>query len=36
LWAQGQKVEAEKVWRQALQDNPDNEALRTAVKRFLP
>ncbi|MGD9788785.1 MAG: tetratricopeptide repeat protein [Sulfuricellaceae bacterium] len=34
LWARGHKDEAKKVWAEALKNNPDNEALLAAVKKF--
>jgi tetratricopeptide (TPR) repeat protein len=36
LWAQGRRSEAERVWRTALKDHPDNEVLRAVLKKFLP
>lgn len=35
LWAQGKKNEAEQVWREALKSHPENDELRTTVKKFL-
>ncbi|HTT38493.1 MAG TPA: tetratricopeptide repeat protein [Burkholderiales bacterium] len=35
LWVKGQQKEAEKVWRDASRDNPDNELLQATMKRFL-
>jgi tetratricopeptide (TPR) repeat protein len=35
LWARGQQQEAEKVWRDASKDNPDNELLQATMKRYL-
>ena len=34
LWASGQQDEARRIWNNALKDNPDNEALLAAVKKF--
>jgi predicted negative regulator of RcsB-dependent stress response len=34
LWVKGQQTEAEKVWRDASRDNPDNELLQATMKRF--
>ncbi len=36
LWAKGDRVEAKRVWQTALEEHPDNEALRSTVKRFTP
>ena len=36
LWARGKREEAEKIWRAALKDNPQNETLLNAVKKFAP
>jgi len=35
LWILGEKEEAVRVWRQALQDNPDSKVLQDVMKRFL-
>ncbi len=35
LWAAGEKQNAEKVWRDASQGNPDNEMLQATMKRYL-
>ncbi len=35
MWAHGQTVEAERLWRSALVENADNELLQATVKRFL-
>ena len=35
LWARGQQQDAEKVWRDASKDSPDNELLQATMKRFL-
>jgi tetratricopeptide (TPR) repeat protein len=35
MWVRGQQQEAEKVWRDASRDNPDNELLQSTMKRFL-
>ncbi|MDQ3196247.1 MAG: tetratricopeptide repeat protein [Pseudomonadota bacterium] len=34
LWAQGKKAEAEKIWRETLKDNPENESLQAVLKKF--
>lgn len=34
LWARGHRDEARKVWREALQDHPENDALRDTLKKF--
>jgi len=34
LWARGQQQEAEKLWRDAVKDNPDNELLQATIKRY--
>jgi tetratricopeptide (TPR) repeat protein len=34
LWVRGQQQEAEKVWRDASKDNPDNELLQATIKRY--
>jgi Flp pilus assembly protein TadD len=36
LWAQGNREEAGKILQSALKENPDNEALLDAVKKFKP
>lgn len=36
LWAKGQKQEAERVWRDSLRDNPENEELQKTIRKFLP
>lgn len=35
LWAKGDKPGAEKVWRDALRDNPENDELQKVIKKFL-
>jgi tetratricopeptide (TPR) repeat protein len=35
MWVRGNKSEAEKMWRDSLKDNPENEELQKAIKRFL-
>ncbi|MEO8631421.1 MAG: tetratricopeptide repeat protein, partial [Betaproteobacteria bacterium] len=35
LWAKGEKQDAEKVWRDASQGNPENEMLQATMKRYL-
>lgn len=34
LWAQGNKDEAEKLWRETLKENPENEVLQAVLKKF--
>ena len=34
LWMMGERNAAEDVWRAALRDTPDNEALLTVIKKF--
>jgi len=36
LWAQGNKDEAKKIWQGAMKANPENDALRTLVNKFIP
>lgn len=36
LWAGGKRDDADKVWRKALKESPDNEVLRAAMDRFKP
>ncbi len=36
LWAQGNKEEAKKIWQAAMKANPENDALRAAIKKFIP
>ena len=36
LWAKGERDEALNVWKGALIENPDNEALMAVMKRFSP
>lgn len=36
LWSRGKKAEAEKVWRDSLRDNPENEELQKVIKKFMP
>jgi tetratricopeptide (TPR) repeat protein len=36
LWILGEKEEATRIWRQALQDHPDSKVLRDVMQRFLP
>lgn len=36
LWAKGERAEAQRVWKTALKDHPENETLRNTVKRFVP
>jgi hypothetical protein len=35
LWIMGNKTEGEKVWRDALNKNPENESLKEVIKRFI-
>jgi tetratricopeptide (TPR) repeat protein len=35
LWVRGQQQEAEKLWRDASKENPDNELLQATMKRYL-
>lgn len=35
LWVQGRKEEAEKIWRDSLAANPDNDELKAVVDKFL-
>jgi len=35
MWAKGDKPGAEKVWRDALRDNPENDELQKVIKKFL-
>ena len=34
LWVAGQRAEAEKIWHEASQKTPDNDALNSTIKRF--
>ena len=36
LWVMGDRVAAETVWRSALKQSPDNEALLDVIRRFQP
>lgn len=36
LWKQGDKDGARKVWADGARNNPDNEALKAVIKRFVP
>ncbi len=36
LWKRGDKVGARKIWSDSAKANPDNEALKAVMKRFLP
>jgi Flp pilus assembly protein TadD len=36
LWKNGDKDGARKVWVDSAKDNPDNEALKAVMKRFIP
>jgi tetratricopeptide (TPR) repeat protein len=35
LWAKGDKPAAEKVWRDALHDNPENDELQKVIQKYL-
>ena len=34
LWVMGERVEAERIWQEAVKNSPDNEALLKTIKRF--
>ena len=36
LWAMQQKKEARAIWKQALEQNPDNDTLKQTMKRLIP
>jgi hypothetical protein len=36
LWVAGERGEAEKIWLEATQKTPDNDALISTIKRFKP
>ncbi len=36
LWVQGNKQEAQKILQDTLKANPDNESLRSVIKKFIP
>lgn len=36
LWAKGEQAEALKLWQTALQENPENDLLRTVMGKFKP
>ena len=36
LWVAGERGEAEKIWLDATQKTPDNDALNSTIKRFRP
>lgn len=36
LWVKGKRDEAGKLWQSSLKDNPDNEMLLDAIKKFKP
>ncbi|MBS4096426.1 MAG: tetratricopeptide repeat protein [Sulfuricella sp.] len=36
LWVKGSRDEAGKLWQSSLKDNPDNEVLLDAIKKFKP
>ncbi len=35
MWVKGDKPGAEKIWRDALRDNPDNDELQKVISKFL-
>ncbi len=35
LWAKGKQAEAQKVWKEALAEHPENEMLQDTMKRFV-
>jgi len=35
LWVQGERENAEKIWRSALETDPDNETLLDTMKRLM-
>ncbi len=35
LWSQGERAEAQRVWRTTLEQNPGNETLQTVIKKFV-
>jgi tetratricopeptide (TPR) repeat protein len=35
LWVKGRQDDAEKVWREALKEHPDNELLQGTMKRLI-
>jgi tetratricopeptide (TPR) repeat protein len=35
LWVSGKRDEAQKIWREALQDSPKNEVLLNTIKKFV-
>ena len=35
MWAKGDQPGAEKVWRDALRDNPENDELQKVIKKYL-
>jgi tetratricopeptide (TPR) repeat protein len=36
LWTQGNKDEAKKIWHEAVKSNPENDVLRSVLKKFIP
>jgi tetratricopeptide (TPR) repeat protein len=36
LWANGDRSEAEKIWRDAMEKNPGNETIASTIKRLKP
>lgn len=36
LWQQGAREEAKEIWRENLKKNPDSEALKAVIKKFIP
>ena len=36
LWQMNRRAEAEAIWREAIARSPDNETLKSTIKRFKP
>jgi Flp pilus assembly protein TadD len=36
LWANGNQVEAKKIWQDSLKENADSESLQSVIKKFIP
>ena len=36
LWKQGEQGEAKAIWQDNLKKNPDSEALKSVIRKFLP
>src|SRR5690606_28082483 len=34
LWVMGERDEAERIWKEALESNPENETLQKTIKRL--